>query len=241
MKPRKDAMESNPKDEAKSKDMANPRSNAKPKDKAKEKGDVEGKVTAENKSHDGNGPGTIYDDVFRTIAQKMPEFMVALINAVYKADYGLDEARQLRNEFIEEGGKVITDSIFEIRNRIFHIECQSNPDSTMVIRMFEYDVSIAKEHAKKEKGVYVIRFPQSFVLYLRHGKKKPGKSKTVIEFSDGKRVDYEFRNIYADDYSMEKIFTEKLFALLPYYLMRHEDRFDEYEADEEARREFLQE
>ncbi|MBR1630162.1 MAG: hypothetical protein IJ679_13010 [Lachnospiraceae bacterium] len=185
--------------------------------------------------------GTIFDDVFRTIAQKMPELMVALINAVYGTDYERSEARQLRNEFIEGDGKIITDSIFEIRDRIFHIECQSNADSTMVIRMFEYDVSIAKERAQKEGGVYTIRFPESLVLYLRHGKSKPEKSKAVVEFPNGKTASYEVCNIYADDYSVEQIFAQKLFVLLPYYLIRHESRFDEYETDGNAREELLRE
>ena len=53
-----------------------------------------------------------------------------------------------------------------IKNKYYHIECQSNPDSTMEVRMIEYDFMIAHEHARKEKGTYVINFPESAVLFL---------------------------------------------------------------------------
>ena len=43
------------------------------------------------------------------------------------------------NEHQTQNGRIITDSHLLIANRIYHIECQSTDDSTMVIRMIEYD------------------------------------------------------------------------------------------------------
>ena len=72
---------------------------------------------------------TVYDDVFRTMVQKMPRLFIALINEVFSTDYPDDvEFEQLRNEHCEENGKIITDSIFKINRRIFHIEIQSTGD-----------------------------------------------------------------------------------------------------------------
>ena len=52
---------------------------------------------------------------------------------------------QLKNEFYTKNGKLVTDSIFLIKGHIYHVECQSNSDNTMAIRMFEYGMEIALE------------------------------------------------------------------------------------------------
>ena len=55
---------------------------------------------------------TIFDDVFRTIAQKMPQLLIPLINEVFHTSYSEEEQfEQLRNEHYEKYGTVITDSI----------------------------------------------------------------------------------------------------------------------------------
>ena len=78
---------------------------------------------------------TIFDDVFRTIAQKMPQLLIPLINEVFHTSYSEEEPfEQLRNEHYEKFGTVVTDSIIRIGNHIYHLECQSSKDKTMVIR-----------------------------------------------------------------------------------------------------------
>lgn len=96
---------------------------------------------------------TIFDDVFRTMVQKMPQLMIPVINEVFQTNYGsCDLFSQLRNEHEEQFGKVITDSIIQIGGKLYHIECQSVADSTMVIRMIEYDFAIALEQTL-QKGM----------------------------------------------------------------------------------------
>ena len=124
------------------------------------------------------------------IAQKMPGMMVSLINEVFGEHYPENvKITQLRNEFITENGKIITDSIFFINGKYYHIECQSNPDNTMEVRMIEYDFMMAHEHVEKKKGSYVLRFPESAVLYLRHNKNTPDKLKVIVEMPNGKSID----------------------------------------------------
>ena len=51
---------------------------------------------------------TIFDDVFRTIAQKMPQLLIPLINEVFHTSYSEEEHfEQLRNEHYEKYGTVI--------------------------------------------------------------------------------------------------------------------------------------
>ena len=74
---------------------------------------------------------TIFDDVFRTIAQKMPQLLIPLINEVFHTSYSdEDHFEQLRNEHYEKFGTVVTDSIIRIGNHIYHLECQSSKDKT---------------------------------------------------------------------------------------------------------------
>ena len=68
---------------------------------------------------------TIFDDVFRTMIEKMPELVIPLINEAFGTTYALD-APILRgeNEHHTANGKVITDSYLIIGLRKYHLECQ---------------------------------------------------------------------------------------------------------------------
>ena len=118
--------------------------------------------------------GTIFDDVFRTMVQKMPQLLIPVINEVFKTNYTeQDYFEQLRNEHVEQLGKIVTDSIIRLGKKLYHIECQSTKDSAMVIRMIEYDFAIALEQTLLDGHPYEMNFPQSCVLYLRHSSTTP--------------------------------------------------------------------
>ena len=168
--------------------------------------------------------GTIFDDVFRTIAQKMPQLLIPLINEVFHTSYSEEEHfEQLRNEHYEKYGTVITDSIIRIGNHIYHLECQSSKDKTMVIRMFEYDISIAIEHASYENDeIWEIEFPQSCILYIRNHRDLPDYHEAVVKFADGQKVRYRVPILQAKKYTVDRIFEKRLLILLPYHILRYE-------------------
>lgn len=84
-----------------------------------EKTSVSAATQEENAAH-----STVFDDVFRTIAQKLPQLLIPLINEVFHTNYSEDEDfEQLRNEHYEKYGKIITDSIIRIGRHIYHLEC----------------------------------------------------------------------------------------------------------------------
>ena len=167
---------------------------------------------------------TIFDDVFRTIAQKMPQLLIPLINEVFHTSYSDEEHfEQLRNEHYEKYGTVITDSIIQIGNHIYHLECQSSKDKTMVIRMFEYDISIAIEHASYENDeIWEIEFPQSCVLYIRNHRDLPDYHEAVVKFADGQKMRYRVPILQAKKYTVDRIFEKRLLILLPYHILRYE-------------------
>ena len=143
---------------------------------------------------------TIFDDVFRTMIEKMPYLAVPLINEVFHTSYPEDvkitqlrnehqqedvKITQLRNEHQQEDGEIITDSCLLIGKKMYHIECQSTDDTTMVIRMIEYDFAIGIEHAEKQGRRYRIEFPKSCVLFLRSSGNTSDYLEADVVFPDG--------------------------------------------------------
>lgn len=72
---------------------------------------------------------TVYDDVFRTMLEKIPRLLIPLINEAFSAHYSEGEAvTALQNEHMKlPGNKVVSDSYLQIRDRYYHMECQSSP------------------------------------------------------------------------------------------------------------------
>ncbi len=164
---------------------------------------------------------TIYDNIFRTIAQKMPHLFISLINEVFATSFSeSDEIIQLRNEFMTKRGKIITDSIFSINRRIFHIECESRPKGTMAIRMFEYDFAIALEQAIQNGKPYTVKLPESCVMYLSGGRRIPDRLTVNVSIC-GIDVPYSTKVIKIRDYDLDKLITKKLLIILPYYMIRY--------------------
>lgn len=168
---------------------------------------------------------TIFDDVFRTMIEKMPYLAVPLINEVFHTSYPEDvKITQLRNEHQQEDGEIITDSCLLIGRKMYHIECQSTDDMTMVIRMIEYDFAIGIEHAEKQGRRYRIEFPKSCVLFLRSSENTPDYLETDVVFPDGNTYLYSIPAIKMTDYTKDSIFEKNLLMLLPFYIMRYEKK-----------------
>ena len=109
---------------------------------------------------------TIFDDIFHTMVEKMPQLVIPLINEVFRTSYP-ESMRivQLRNEHHDtKSGEVITDTCLKIGTLLYHIECQSTDDTTMAIRMIEYDSRVAMEHAQKIGRRYRICLPRACVV-----------------------------------------------------------------------------
>ena len=183
---------------------------------------------------------TIFDDVFRTMLEKMPQLAVPLINEVFGTSYPEDiEIIQKRNEHQTQNGRIITDSHLLIANRIYHIECQSTDDSTMVIRMIEYDFAISLEHVQKENGRYRMYFPQSCVLYLC-GTKKRNTISVEIVMPDGNTVEYTVPVVQVQRFTCDDMMQKHLLFLLPYHVIKYEQE-KELDTDSEKWKELLDE
>ena len=160
--------------------------------------------------------------MFRTLLEKMPELAVPLINEVFGTSYPEDiEIIQKRNEHQTKQGEIITDSHLMILDKAYHIECQSTNDSSMVIRMIEYDFSISLGSMRLEDGKYRMYFPHSCILYLRGNQDRKLLSVEMI-MPDGSVTEYKVPAIYVGHYTKDEILQKQLFFLLPFYIMRYE-------------------
>lgn len=157
--------------------------------------------------------------------EKMPYLAVPLINEVFHTSYPEDvKITQLRNEHQQKDGEIITDSCLLIGKKMYHIECQSTDDTTMAIRMIEYDFAIAVENAEKQGQRYRIEFPRSCVLFLRSSGNTPDYLEADVIFPDGKTHVYSIPAIKMADYTKDHIFEKNLLMLLPFYIMRYEKK-----------------
>lgn len=178
----------------------------------------------------------IFDSVFKTLLQRFPRLAVALINEVFHADYAEDEVIiQGRNEYHGLEGKVINDAMLRIRDKIYHIECQSTSDGLMVIRMIEYDFKIALEETRnllmdelkkkpreRSKEPISFQFPQSCMVCVRSRIVKEEALKLQIVMPGGQKVLYEVPVVQAHSFSKEDIFKKRLQILIPFYVLRYE-------------------
>ena len=190
-----------------------------------------------------NNEAHIFDDVFRTMEEHIPELMLPLINEVFKTNYPEDtkitrlaDKRHLLQQMVE------TDSCLSIGNKLYHFECESSTNSGIIaIRMFQYDVTVALEGKRKEKGRFVVEFPASCVIYLRHRKNTKDKETVLVRMPDGRELEYTVPVIKSQNYEKEEIFRKKLYVLLPYYILRYEKQLLLIEKEESRRQQFLEE
>jgi len=129
---------------------------------------------------------------------------------------------------------MLTDSSFlVVRDGIsksYHIECQSTPDGTMAIRMFEYDSQIALQDSLFERGILTVNFPHSAILCLRHASGTPSQFTITIN-TPGGQISYSIPSLKVQTYSIDTIFEKRLYFLIPFYIFTYESQLKSIEND----------
>ena len=180
-----------------------------------------------------NTTGTPYDDVFKTLVTDCPQLLVRLVNEIFERDYNADvEVKLYTNEIFvtsSDGAqeKKITDTHFEISGDIYHIECQSYSDGTILIRIMEYDMMIAMFHSKLENDVVEVPFPSSGIVYLRTNKNTPDFMTVKFKLPDGHVCEYKVQTLKATNYSSEEIFEKRLYFMIPFHIFSFEKELEE--------------
>ncbi|MCR5791033.1 MAG: hypothetical protein K6G83_14220 [Lachnospiraceae bacterium] len=179
---------------------------------------------------------TTYDDVFRTECSKLKLFLVPIINELFGTEHTVEDAELdlLLNEHhnlskADENAKgipeKITDSCIRLDGKLYHIECQSTSDGSILIRLVEYNMLIALDQASYEcnEKKLIIELPASALLMLRRGKDGIKQSELNAEYRYGaKRLTMKIPILNVQAYSIGEIFEKKLFFLIPFFIMRYE-------------------
>lgn len=182
---------------------------------------------------------TPYDDVFRTLLNDCTPLIIPVINAIFGEQYTGDEKiifspnEHFLNQQDGNEDERITDSSFEIQGKEikkYHLECQSRPDSSMLVKFFEYGTQIALDEGEIKGNTLTVTLPHSAVLFLRCRASTPDTLKNRIE-TPGGTVEYDIPAMKTQHYTLQEIFDKNLLLLIPFYIFSHEERFAEYEKD----------
>ena len=68
------------------------------------------------------------------------------------------------------------------------------------------------------------------MLYLRSNASTPEAMRIVIE-TPGGEIGYDVPVVKVQEYSLDEIFEKGLLFLIPFYIFKHERRFEEYERE----------
>lgn len=181
----------------------------------------------------------VYDNAFKTMTIRTPRFNIPLINEMFHTTYSFEDKVELvcnedtgvyRNLRIKNRR---TDSKLRVEEKRYHLECESNPNGEIAIRLFEYDWMDAVENlfqqkdTSQEKDTYVIRLQNSGLLYLRSNGETPKEFNYRLILPGGVETVYQVPVIRNLNYTLDEIFEKKLYMLLPYYFIRYEKLFDE--------------
>jgi len=186
----------------------------------------------------------LWDEIFKSMAFFMPNQLFPLIKEIFGIEYPAGSTIELiQTEYSVPDAKhtiktLRTDLTFRIHipgcsvSPIYHLECQTKNDSTMSIRLFEYDVTIAVSQIKRssislaEANTQHIYFPHTAVLYLQHTKNTPDFQTCQIHFPNGQTVSYQAPVMKVQLYHLDDIHKKHLNFLIPFLPLRFRNRLD---------------
>ena len=201
-----------------------------------------------------------YDDAFRTLLNDCPQLILPLINEAFNANYdGTEKIIFEPNEhFVNrksgEENKIVTDTSFAVVSNVltrgqkgyirkFHWECESKHyDPTILIRFYEYGSQIALDYNQRIEGdELIVEFPNAALLLLRAMENTPDQMRIRVVLPNGESASYPVPTVKVQKYTLEEIYRKQLLFLLPFYLMRYDNRLEKMEEDEKAVRELTTE
>ncbi len=183
---------------------------------------------------------TPYDDVFRTLLNDCRQLVIQLVNEVFGENYtGNEHVIFSPNEHYlnqQDGAedKRITDGSFSIigtRSRKYLLECQTNPDSSMLVRIFEYSTQVALDDGKISGNTLEVEIPDCAVLFLRSTRNTPDQMHIRFIFRN-EFFTYDIPVIKMQRYSLDDLLKKNLLFLIPFYIFTYDRNLKEYNTNE---------
>lgn len=171
-----------------------------------------------------------YDSVFKTLKKRHQRLFISVINLAFGKHYPMNAKVELLptdGQFIipdDEGTDFEnreSDMLLVIQGDKYLVECQSYDDDTMAVRVAEYAFIAARDTVDDQCGRMIFKMPDYVVLYVKSGNDTPKYTRISFEFPNGKRVEYDSKNIFISDYSRERIIEKGLYVFIPFYVIRY--------------------
>ncbi|MCC8103851.1 MAG: hypothetical protein LIP11_16930 [Clostridiales bacterium] len=172
--------------------------------------------------------GTPYDDVYRTLVLDCPRLLIPMINEIFNEHFTKEDEIVFSKDIYKFNGRAdkaetrMTDSVFEIigvvRKR-FLLECQVNPDNSMLVRMFEYATLVALRCRIEEDQILRVDYPYCAVLFLRSTRSTPDKMGMKITSPQG-NLSVDVLVMKVRDYTLDEMIAKDLLFLFPFYLFK---------------------
>ena len=181
----------------------------------------------------------IYDRVFKKIITLSSKAVINLINGLYGTDYSTDSSITYNwTEFeSDELRTVLADTIITIDGKYsYHLEAQITGDDSIILRVFEYGFNHAMRNPLSNIGdnnSYILRFPESIVIYLYSKTKIPDTYNLVLDFGTQGTFNYSVPTFKFLEKSLEEINSKKLIILIPFQLLKLKDRIEKSRSKED--------
>jgi hypothetical protein len=184
----------------------------------------------------------LWDEITKSIAEKMPAQFLPLIKEEFGKEYPSGTSvTLLSTESITPPkkpdvhmSKILSDIVLLVDNQnLYHFECEVNLDNEMVIRMIEYDFHTALTHnlSLDDNQNFQLKFPQSVIMYPGTSP-MPESQKCTITFPDGFEYTYTVPIVKIQQYSLEEIEAKNLLVFIPFTLLRFAPRVTKSSKDE---------
>ena len=118
----------------------------------------------------------------------------------------------MENDPYHKQSKVISDSnlsVMGVKEKRYHLECQSSPDQTILLRIFEYGSAIALSDANVVDHTLDVNYPEAALIYLRYPGDTPEQFRIRIHTRGG-TVSYDVPILKINDYDLMEILEKKL-------------------------------
>ena len=189
-----------------------------------------------------------YDSALASIVTKLTPYVIPLINEIFGEKFSPNAEVALRNnkhvlqrtdtsldrrdsDIVVE----LTEMFGELVKKSYTFECETWYNQAIVFRIAEYGSSVAIETAHMTEDGVVLKLPNSSVIFLRPNANIPKELKITYEAPNGEKMSYDVPTLQIKDYSIDELFDKKLLILLPFYLFKFVDEFDEMEGDAKRR------
>ncbi|MBQ1492328.1 MAG: hypothetical protein IIZ39_10250 [Blautia sp.] len=188
------------------------------------------------------GFNTPYDSTFKSIIKKCPRMALFLIDEMFYKTGLIDEGydgtervelldKELPNLALGDLEMDMRLAVYKSTRRTFHMECQSTPDGTVILRMIRYDTRSALDEADYTVSKIHVKLDDSGIVFLRSTRNTPEIMTVVLEVPQGGAVSYQIPVIKMQEYTLEYIIENKLFILLPFLFFNHEKKLREVPND----------